>query len=76
MKSSHVDAEATAREIKISRDLWIEDKNFFSPNFSSVRLCTKWNGKLAFLQTYFPRYFPALSEGLGQMLPWIAWECH
>lgn len=43
MKSSHVDAEATARGIKISRDLWIEDKNFFSPNFSSVRLCTKWN---------------------------------
>lgn len=46
----------------------MEDKNFFSPNFSSLKHCTNKNETLAFLQPYFPHCFPALSEGLHQLL--------
>lgn len=46
----------------------MEDKNFFSPNFSSLKYCTNKNENLAFLQPYFPHCFPALSEGLHQLL--------
>lgn len=61
-------SEAIAKGIKGSRDLWVKDKNFFSPNFSSVKHCTNKNEKLAFLQPYYPDYFPALSECLSQLL--------
>lgn len=46
----------------------MEDKNFFSPNFSSLKHCTNKNENLAFLQPYFPHCFPVLSEGLHQLL--------